>query len=258
MQNKRSKGFTLIELMVVIGILGILMAALIPAISGMITRAKLRGAESKGRNLFQSIQAANMSLQKRGSKNVWPKTTAATGGGNSTKIWSKGYKDAREYFEDLFDVKNSTNPAKQKPYIDQDIDVLWGYGVAAPEDPNELTEDNIMWCIGANLQDSYPDILPVLITRNVDCSQLLIKYQGTDDSDISVGVDNGAEYDEPFGSKGLVMVLKSGSTLSIESLTEANYEGIYNKRAFDISNPGGNREQFCYLTPSKKVTCTTK
>ena len=214
-------------------------------------------AESKGRNLFQSIMATNMSLAKRGSKNVWPKTTAAIGGGNSTKIWNKGYKDAREYFEDLFDVKNSTNPALQRPYIDEDINVLCGFGVPAPKDhSNKLTEKNIMWSVAANIDDAYPDTIPVLVSANVDVSKLLIKYDGVSNDRIPIGSEAGINSGLSFNDNFAVVVYKSGATRSFKR-NEFTLKNIYG-HAFDVSNPRGNMEQLCYLTPTGKVRCSSK
>ena len=233
-----------------------LLAEIISILNKTIHLSQVHATESKGRMLFQSIMAANMSLAKRGSKSVWPKTTAATGGGNSTKIWSKGYKDAREYFEDLFDVKNSTNPAKQKPYIDQDIDVLWGYGVGAPKDPNELTEKNIMWSVAANIYDAYPDTIPVLVSANVDVSKLLIKYNGFSNDRIPIGAEAGINSGLSFNDNFAVVVYKSGATRSFKR-NEFTLKNIYG-HAFDVSNPRGNMEQLCYLTPTGKVRCSSK
>ena len=258
MKKKNSKGFTLIELLVVIGILAILMAALLPKISNFINKSNLSAAGSQGRKLYQGILSANMSLQRNGNKTIWPKTKSSTSGGGSSKIWNKGYQNCRDYFEDLFDVKNANNPTKQKKEIMEDVNVLFGFGVDAPDEPTQLQEENIMWCIAGNLQDSYPDILPVLVTRNVDCNQLLVKYQGTDDSDIPVGVDNGAKYDTPFGAAGFTFIRKNGATEVIDSQSQANYQIVYKQQAFDISNVSGNREAFCYLTPTDKSTCQTK
>ncbi len=53
--KKGKKGFTLIELVVVIAILGILAAILIPIIGGFIQRANEAADQANARNLFNSV-----------------------------------------------------------------------------------------------------------------------------------------------------------------------------------------------------------
>lgn len=55
MKKKNKKGFTLIELVVVIAILGILAAILIPVIGGFIDRANISADTANARNLFNSV-----------------------------------------------------------------------------------------------------------------------------------------------------------------------------------------------------------
>jgi type IV pilus assembly protein PilA len=70
---KSMQGFTLIELMIVIAILGILMAIAIPAYQDYTIRAKV----SEGMNLASAAKLAV--AENRSSTGAWPATTAAAG-----------------------------------------------------------------------------------------------------------------------------------------------------------------------------------
>lgn len=77
---KMQKGFTLIELMIVIAILGILIAIALPAYQDYTVRAKV----SEGINLAAAAKLA--SSETRLDRGTWPATSAAAGYTEATSL----------------------------------------------------------------------------------------------------------------------------------------------------------------------------
>ena len=235
--KKNNKGFTLVELLVVIGILGILMGALFPAISSAMVKANLSACAMRGRNLFVAITSANTEREALGFSNVWPKSPADDDADTKNDPISQSSNSAAEYFTLLFDMENITDTSKWKSYVPGvDLSVLNGAGV--PPVPNGATKidgKNCLWCVAANVTDETPDVFPVLFSRNIPVSALSTyekTYDGGSD-EVKIGKVNGAKYDTPFSNKAYVLIRKGGGVIS-QDAKYALTSVFFNKQPYTI------------------------
>ena len=249
--NKNKKGFTLVELLVVIGILGILMGALFPAISSAMIKANLSACGMRGRNLFVAITAANTEREALGLGNVWAKTEPEEGADSNTDPIGAGQGNTVEkYFQYLFDTEKM-GQSDWKPYITGgDVSVLSGAGVPPASDPKQIKGKNILWSIAANVSDEVDDVVPVLVSRNFPSKKLTTdEYKGTGNEEFKLGASGDAQHDTPFGNKAFVIIRKGGGVLQ-QTSKYATEQVVYSKQAFKITKVDGMGE-FQYLEPTK-------
>ena len=233
MKKFSTKGFTLVELLVVIGILGILMGALFPVISSAMLNANLSTMAMQGRKLIQGMIQANIERQGKLGL-VWPKDQdESSQNASSDDIASKGASTTTQYFKDLFDIDHY-GTSEWDPTVEGDlISSLSGCGVQGMSGKS-LEKNNIAWVIAKNVVDETQDFIPILVTRNVDFSTLngyLNAFDGQNDTKVTLGKN----YDQPFANKGFVLVRKSGAADQIKQ-KYARLNLIFNNQGFDNSS----------------------
>ena len=231
----------------VIVFLGLLSCAIPLPSGGAMLKAKMASVAARGKDIHVAITNANALRKTVNLPHIWPKTYLAST--NLTDdISGKVFKTSTEYFATLYDEEH-VGTEIWKPWVSgYDYSKLAGMDLPAKEGKGKLLAQNNMWLIAANVTAEDSDIIPILITRNVDVKEIerLVNCGGpTSNLNAKIAVGKGA-YKTPFGDKGFVMVRKGGGTFNNQARF-ATLRVIFNSQTLPQRDP--SKPPIVYLTP---------
>ena len=197
-----------------------------------------------GRKLIQGIIQAN--VERQGILGpVWPHAKV-DGRKRGDDIASQVFGSATDYFNVLFDMDHY-GTSEWEPYVEGDALSAFGKDTVMHK---KISRTGLDWCIAANVTDEMPDVIPVLVSANLNPALLLRRWNGEKDGSVQlpIGPSSGATK-SMFGDKAVVILRKSGA---VEVIKEKllTYDNLYNKLGFDLSNMN---PPLVYLTPDGVV-----
>jgi prepilin-type N-terminal cleavage/methylation domain-containing protein len=142
MTFRKAKGFTLVEMLVVIAIIAILAAALFPQIQNAIDQARATAMKNKGRGIWIGLVSANNERTVLSKDSAWPTELNKTTG--------------TAYFQAMFadnDGAFSTEPDGQL-VSDVKTDMLSARGFPPAAKGTSPAKENIAWRVFGTSDDS--------------------------------------------------------------------------------------------------------
>ena len=185
----------------------VLCAVVVPRIMDAVAHAGVNPLSSRGKDIYVAIVNANTEREPLGFGSIWPKAGERNEAGED--ITQMTFENSSDYFTVLIDGERMDTP-EWSPYAHGlDWSRFAGNGVRPKKRRGRLTAANNAWIIAANVTDEMPDILPILISRNVDPDSLIPQ-----EGDLRQQFLRPSKtFTTPFGDQGFVMIRKGGASM---------------------------------------------
>lgn len=249
-------GFSWVKLIVTLFILAIISAAFFPAGSDHL-RAYLTAVGVRGKDIYVAITDANTERKAQGLPPIWPSDAPPYTNHITGRVECFNFENSTDYFAYILDVEHYGTKEWQPLVAGIDFVKLAGAGVEAHTGAGPLKAENNIWTIAKNISDGMDDLIPILVTRNLDAEMLLSKMDvemslskmdAKEENANRIGSKEGPKM--MFSGKGVVLIRKGGRMFTARP-KYATPMVIYNRQSFDAN--AGSKYPLKYLTPTKEV-----
>ena len=226
MKNTNKKGFTIVELVIVIAVIAILAAVLIPTFVGLVNKANI-AADQQAVNQMNKALAMNDALE--GTDNILDVFAALDAAGMTAKNYKPLAKDMYFFYDaDL----------KKVLYVDKDMKVV------APEEHKDLTNTGRTWLsltqtIATKAPEGYTvsnKVANVEVTSGAEMLYVLDDVKKGNVTNATITVP--AEGIDMMGATFGIGDLKASVTIKAEGDTPVK---IHNATAVDVSKKGDGK-----------------
>lgn len=215
MSHMRKRGFTLIELAMILALIGLLMTVFLPIANHQLLKSRVNSAMEQGRSIHASFFFMDcFPPTTRGAGFWWPKY-------GPTAVTNEQYQNSTDLFIHMVTGGIMT------------VTFAWfaPHGVEpARGGYTSFRAENNGWCVVGNVDEAgYPETAPFLFTRNLlNFSKLdvVITEQGGKVASDFLPADPYA----PFGGRdAFVLIMKSGAGFGLygEKLRYSNFTNLF-------------------------------
>lgn len=241
MKTTRKQGFTMIEMLVVIVIIGILAGSLFGPVTNFMLQGNLTGMMGNGRKIVQAIIAADMSGNYESV--AWPADENADddseSDGNFPKM-NQSFSTSAQYFNEALFMKETDVTRRNRLKVLKDIEpsTIAGQGIPAAT-KGTIEDKNCAWSIAKNSANA-PAVAPVLVTRNVNVA--LADMKGNAQGDYTTILNT----QKPFQQDGCVIIYKDGSgkKFAADEVTPKNIMGDIGEKSLKEFKQGDASFEF--------------